>query len=365
MRVPFANIEATAAEVREESLAALARVYDRGSYILGPEVSAFEGECEAWFSPGAKCVGVSNGTDALVCALGALGIGRGHKVLTTPLTFFATVSAICRVGAEPIFVDVAEESYLIEPAPPTGPIPDAVVTVHLFGRAASVSGWGAVLPGVPVIEDAAQAWGALGAEGRVGALGAAGCFSFFPAKPLGACGDAGLIVTRDEAIDARCRSLRVHGRAEDGVFDAIGGNYRLDEMQAALLRVRLRKIEEWLSRRRNNARIYQSELEDLSGMVLPLPDTNSLTSAWSVFSIRVPERRDELKRYLASKGIGTAVYYPIPVHLQPALRGAWRSGQFPVAERLARELLALPIGPELDEAELGYVCDAVRAFFRS
>lgn len=365
MNVPFSNLAVLAAEVREDSLTALARVYDAARYIMGPEVAALELECEPWFQTGSSCIGVSNGTDALVCALRALGIGPGHRVLTTPLTFFATVSAICRVGATPVFEDVSETSYLLEPAKPSGPAPDAVVAVHLFGKTVDVSAWRSVLPGVAIVEDAAQAWGAVGSSGPVGSQGDLGCFSFFPSKPLGACGDAGMIVTKDALLAARCRALRVHGRSAEGVFDVIGGNYRLDEMQAALLRVRLAHVGRWLARRRQNAESYLRELTDVVGLVLPQPDPAESTSAWSVFSIRVPNRRDELRRFLASRGVGTAVYYSTPVHLQPAMQGAWQRGQFPAAERLSAELLALPIGPELTESDLSYVCDTVRAFFRA
>jgi dTDP-4-amino-4,6-dideoxygalactose transaminase len=364
VKVPFANLQAISAQVRDASLAALTRVYDSGNYILGPEVAAFERECQAWFTPDSSCIGVSNGTDALVCSLRALGIGPGDRVLTTPLTFFATVSAILAVGATPTFIDVCETSFLIEPALLTGPSPDAVVAVHLFGRVADIAGWRCALPGVAIVEDAAQAWGGVGDTGPAGTLGDVACFSFFPAKPLGACGDAGLIVTKDPALAARCRTLRVHGRAAEGVFENVGGNYRLDELQAALLRVRLPLVEQWESQRRNNARVYLGELADLPALILPSPDTATATSAWSVFALRVPKHRDRLRRYLAEKGIGTAVYYPTPVHLQPALHGAWELGRFPVAERLSSELLALPIGPELDELDLAYVCDVVQRFFR-
>lgn len=366
MKVPFANLQCLSARVRDASLAALTRVYDEANYILGPEVLAFERECQEWFSPTATCVGVSNGTDALVVALKALGIGPGHHVLTTPLTFFATVSAIRGVGATPVFCDVEEDTYLMNVQSSSNEShPDAMIAVHLFGRVADVGAWRARFPQIAVIEDAAQAWGGVGREGPAGTLGDLACFSFFPAKPLGACGDGGLIVTERRELAARCRSLRAHGRVSEGVFDEIGGNHRLDEMQAALLRVRLPLVREWGSRRRGNARFYAEALGGLQGLSLPSPDTRTSTSAWSVFSVRVPERRDGLRHYLTEAGIGTAVYYPTPVHLQPALGEAWQKGQFPVAERLSSELLALPIGPELTERELTYVCDAVRRFFRS
>lgn len=358
------DVGALSAEVRAESLAAMTRVYDSGSYIAGAEVLAFERECAPWFDGASRCIGVSNGTDALVCALGALGIGPGARVLTTPLTFFATASAIGRVGATPVFADVEPDSWLLDPAAVSEVRSvDAVLAVHLFGRVADVPALESAAPGAVVIEDAAQAWGARFDGKPVGSLGALGCFSFFPAKPLGACGDAGLVVTADAALEARCRALRVHGRETEGIFTSIGGNYRLDELQAALLRVRLERVRQWLTQRRRNAEFYLRELADISELTLPLADDARSQSAWAVFSVRVNGGRDALRQYLTERGIGTAVYYPVPVHLQPAMGGVWRPGQFPVAERLSRELLALPVGPELDERALGYVCENVRRFF--
>jgi dTDP-4-amino-4,6-dideoxygalactose transaminase len=364
MRVPFLDVAALSAEVREESLQALTRVYDRGHYILGPEVEAFEQECGAWFGDKARCVGVSNGTDALVCALTACGIGRGHRVLTTPLTFFATASAICRVGATPVFADVEEETFLMSAAAvdDVGPV-DAVVPVHLFGRMVDIGELRVRLSGVPIVEDAAQAWGATHQGEKVGTRGDAACFSFFPAKPLGACGDAGLVVTGRADVEGRCRGLRAHGREREGEFQRIGGNYRLDEMQAALLRVRLRRAEGWIERRRHHASIYIRELSSVEGLTLPRADTLTEQSAWSVFSLRIQEGREELKQFLSQRGIGTAVYYSTPVHLQPALSELIEPGQLPIAERLSRELLALPVGPELTTSQLEYVCESVRAFF--
>lgn len=364
MRIPFLNVAALSAEVREESLQVLTGVYDRGVYILGPEVEAFERECAAWLGGEARCIGVSNGTDALVCALTACGIGRGHRVLTTPLTFFATASAICRVGATPVFADVDEETYLLDAAgvAAAGHV-DVMLPVHLFGRMVDVRQLRALRPEVPVIEDAAQAWGATHGAENAGMLGDVGCFSFFPAKPLGACGDAGLVVTCNADIEERCRGLRAHGSAGLGEFDRIGGNYRLDEMQAALLRVRLRRARDWIARRRSHAKIYLRELSGVNGLTLPRGDTSAEQSAWSVFSLRVPEVRDGLRRFLAERGIGTAIYYATPVHLQPALSGIVEAEQFPTTERLCQELLALPVGPELTTAELDYVCHSVRAFF--
>lgn len=363
MRVPFLNVAALSAEVREESVEALTRVYDSGAYILGPEVAAFERECAPWFGETFCCVGVSNGTDALVCALLAAGVKPGQRVLTTPLTFFATASAICRVGATPVFADVDDRSYLMAP----GGMPEqniaAIVPVHLFGRMVNIAEWRAAYPEVPIVEDAAQAWGASRDDNWVGTVGDAACFSFFPAKPLGACGDAGLVVTRDAALAERCRAFLAHGRTRDGEFSLLGGNYRLDALQAALLRVRLRQVTSWLTRRKRNADRYLEALGGVRGLTLPLADTERDRSAWSVFSVRVADGRDALRDFLAKRGVETAVYYPKPVHLQPALRGLAEPGAFPRAERLCRELLALPVGPELHIEQLEYVCQCIEEFF--
>lgn len=365
MKVPFMNVAAVSAEVRDESLQALTRVYDSGNYILGPEVSALEQECQAWFVPGSDCIGVSSGTDALVCALRALGIGPGQRVLTTPLTFFATASAIGQVGAQVVFADVDPVTYLLDSAQVEADAHlDAILAVHLFGSLLDTAPLRILCPKAVIVEDAAQAWGAVSDGKRVGSLGEIACFSFFPAKPLGGCGDGGLVVTNDSVLGAKCRRLRIHGRSSEGVFDELGGNYRLDELQAALLRVRLRRVETWLQRRRRNARIYAEQLSGIEELSLPVADEQGHSSAWSVFSVRVKGRRDELRRHLTEHGVGTAVYYPKPAHLQPAMVGRWRKGQFPIAEGLCEELLALPIGPELGEGELTYVAECVSAFFR-
>lgn len=365
LRVPFMDLRIQAEALREASLAAFTRVYDSGRFILGSEVQAFEQEVQALLG-GVRCVGVSNGTDALVCALSALKIGSGHRVLTTPLTFFATASAILRTGAQPVFADVDERTYNLSLAScdERAPAPDAVIAVHLFGRPLPITPLRARFAGVPIIEDAAQAFGAATPKGPVGTLGRLGCFSFFPAKPLGACGDAGMVVTNDPELEQRCRQLRVHGRGASGLFETGGGNYRLDAVQAALLRVKLPLVQHWQGQRRANASFYRETLADLEGLILPPSDDETGSSAWSVFSVRVPARRDALRRHLAERGIETAVYYPQAVHLQPALQQlGYRRGQFPVAERLTQQLLALPVGPELEPAQRHHVVEVVRAFF--
>jgi dTDP-4-amino-4,6-dideoxygalactose transaminase len=363
MRVPFLNVAALSAEVRDESIAALTRVYDSGAYILGEEVAAFEAECTPWFGETFHCVGVSNGTDALVCALLAAGVEPGQRVLTTPLTFFATASAICRVGAIPVFADVDEQSYHMLPCGVPERDIAAIVPVHLFGRMVNIAEWRAAYPDVPIVEDAAQAWGAVLDGNRAGAVGDVGCFSFFPAKPLGACGDAGMVVTRDATLAERCRALLAHGRTRDGEFSMLGGNYRLDALQAALLRVRLRQVTSWLARRQRNAERYLEALKGIPGLMLPLADSEHDRSAWSVFSVRVTEGREALREFLAERGVETAVYYPKPVHLQPALSGLVQPGALPRVERLCRELLALPVGPELHVEQLEYVCSCIHEFF--
>jgi dTDP-4-amino-4,6-dideoxygalactose transaminase len=367
LKVPLFAVEKLSREVRAASIAAFERVFDGGNYILGPEVSAFEAEVAKLWRTERHCIGVSNGTDALVCALASLGIEPGHHVLTTPLTFFATISAIRRLGAIPVFCDVDERTFNLDVTSRLLPTPAAVVAVHLFGRPADVGAIRRECPGIPVVEDAAQSLGAEIDGQQVGALGELAAFSFFPTKPLGGCGDGGLVVTPDAELAARCRAVRSHGRsADEGTFGLIGGNYRLDAVQAALLGVRLAHVADWHMRRRANANYYLEALHDVGELVLPMRDTPTNTSAWSVFALRAPGRRDALRSFLTECGIGTAVYYPRAAHLQAAL-GAHqgREGQFPVAERLTGELLAIPIGPELSSNQREYVVDSIRRFFVS
>jgi dTDP-4-amino-4,6-dideoxygalactose transaminase len=340
---------------------AIRRVVRSGAFVLGGEVADFEAELAAYL----ECryaIGVSSGTDALVCALSALGIGPGDEVVTTPFSFVATAEAIQRVGARPRFVDVEEETLQLDAACVARRIDSrvkAIVPVHLFGHVAAIPALG-----IPVVEDAAQAIGAR-VDGRaIGTLGALGCFSFFPSKPLGAFGDGGLVVTSDPALAERVRSLRQHGATRKHHYEYLGGNYRLDALQAAVLRVKLPHLNGWLTQRRALAGAYSERLARVSSVRLPItrPGTEP---AWAHYVIRVPpEKRDPLAAFLAENGVETAIYYPTPLHLQPVFASlGHRESDFPVAERAAREVLALPLYPELALEDLEYVVQCVERFF--
>jgi dTDP-4-amino-4,6-dideoxygalactose transaminase len=341
--------------------AAAARVLGSGRFILGAEVEAFERELAEAFGVTAA-VGLSSGTDALLALLLAVGVGAGHEVVTTPYSFFATTEAVVRVGARPTFADVEPDTLNLDPraaAQRFGARTRAVLAVHLFGRPASMAPLheACVAAGVPLLEDAAQAIGAVGVgSGRAAAL------SFFPSKNLGGFGDGGAILTNDTDLADAVRLLRNHGAAEKMWHQRIGGNFRLDELQAALLRVKLPHLSRWTSERRRLAALYRHRLADVP-VALPPPDEGAV---WNQFVIRVPaDRRAALRRHLDDRRIASAVYYPTPLHLQPALAFlGHRPGDFPNAERAAQESLALPIFPGLTDGDVGRVAGALADFFR-
>jgi dTDP-4-amino-4,6-dideoxygalactose transaminase len=353
--VPLLDLHAQNAPLREQLLASVARVLDGGSFILGPDVAAFESELAV--AIGARhIVAVSSGTDALLATLMALGIGRGDEVVTTPFSFYATAGCIVRVGARPVFADIERTSFNLDPAAASaacGPRTRAVIPVNLFGRPAN-------LPqvSVPVVEDAAQALGTPRSDGL------ARCYSFFPSKNLGGFGDAGAVATDDEALDDRLRLLRTHGGRPKYVHHAVGGNFRMDTLQAALLRVKLPHLADWSVRRRANAQRYR----DLFATTPGIPDDLVLPEdvpghSYNQFVIRAPAR-DALRVHLANNRIGTEVYYPIPFHFQPCFRDlGYQEGAFPLAEAACREALALPIFPELSEAQQGQVVKEIAAFY--
>ena len=360
-RVPLLDLHALHRPLEDELRSAAARVLASGRYILGPEVAAFERELAAAMGV-ADAVGVSSGTDALQALLLGLGIGSGDEVITTPYSFIATAEAIVRVGARPVFADVEPETLNLDPraaAQRFGARTKAVLAVHLFGRPAPLGPLGdaCARAGMALLEDAAQAIGAAG----VGS-GRAATLSFFPAKNLGGFGDGGAVVTNDGALAEAIRQVRNHGASEKTRHDRLGGNFRLDELQAALLRVKLPHLPRWTSERRRLAALYRERLAGLP-VALPPPDEGAV---WNQFVIRVPaDRRAALRRHLDARGIDSAVYYPIPLHLQPALAFlGHRPGDFPHAERAAEESLALPIYPGLTDAALSRVADALGDFFR-
>jgi dTDP-4-amino-4,6-dideoxygalactose transaminase len=352
VNVPLLDVPAQNGPLRAEILAAIARVVDGGQFILGPEVETFERALAA--AVGARhAVGVSSGTDALLVALMALGVGPGDEVVTTTFSFFATAGVISRLGARPVFVDIEPDTFNMDPAQAGAAVTSrtkAVIPVHLFGRAAT-------LPpvAVPLVEDAAQSIGATPLAGW------AGCLSFFPSKNLGALGDAGAVYADDDAAADRVRLLRTHGGRPKYVHHAIGGNFRLDALQAAVLGVKLPHLAAWTAARRRNAERYRNLFAAVRAPIR-LPD-DAPGHIYNQFVVRAP-RRDALRAHLQHNGVGTEVYYPIPFHLQPCFRElGFVEGALPHAEAAAREALALPIYPEMTEAQQAHVVAQVAAFY--
>jgi dTDP-4-amino-4,6-dideoxygalactose transaminase len=371
VKVPLLDLQAQFAAVEADVRRELDEVFATQQFILGPKVERLERELAA-FCRTRFAVGVSSGTDALLAALMALGVGAGDEVVTTPYTFFATVGAIARLGARPAFADVDARTMNLDADAAaqlvaSRPRVKAVVPVHLFGRVAELAPLerAAKERGVPIVEDAAQALGAEGGGRRAGSLGAIGCFSFFPSKNLGAFGDAGLCTTGDEALAARLRLLRAHGSSPKYFHSIVGGNFRLDAVQAAVLLAKLPRLEAWTAARRANAAAYRAAFEraGLAPAPIALPPDDA-GHAWNQFVIRTP-RRDELMRHLAAREIQTEIYYPRPMHLQECFAAlGHREGDFPVAEACARDALALPVHPELPAGAIDYVVSAIAEFHR-
>jgi dTDP-4-amino-4,6-dideoxygalactose transaminase len=356
MTIPHVDVKAQYAPLLDELKERLAAVLDSGRFILGPEVRAFEEEAAAYLGA-AEAVGVANGTDALVLVLEALGVGAGDEVVCPAFTFYATAEAISRVGATPVFCDIDPATLNLDPADVAGRVTErtkAILAVHLFGRPAEL----AALPaGLPVIEDAAQAFGATSGGRRVGALGAAGTFSFFPTKNLFGLGDGGLVTTSDPALADRVRLLRFHGSRDKERFDAIGMNSRLDEIQAAALRLFLGHLDGWNAARREAAARY-AELG--LGEVCELPEDEP-GHVYHMYVVRSPER-DKIAAALREAGIGCATYYTTPLHLQPVYAAlAHRPGSLPETERAARETIALPLWAGIEAAQQEEVVATIRA----
>ena len=356
MRVPLADLKKQHAPLRAEIDRALARVIDSGHFILGPEVDAFEREA-AVVGGAAFAIGMSSGTDALLAALMALDIGPGDEVITTGFSFFATVAAVVRLGATPVICDIGDDLNLDadKALARVTPRTKAILPVSLFGRRAAVDKLAA--SGVAIIEDAAQAYGApdVGRGARIAAL------SFFPSKNLGALGDAGGVLTDDAALADKLRLVRAHGSRPKYHHLIVGGNFRLDALQAALLRVKLPHLAGWNQARRKNAARYLEALAGIADLTLPEPTPDHI---WHHFVIRSP-RRDALRAFLKDRDIETEVYYPEPLHLQPCFANlGGRPGDLPGVEAAARESVAIPVHPELDEDQQAWVIESVRQFFR-
>lgn len=351
--------------IRDEIREAIDEVLSTQQFILGKKVEALEAEI-ARYCGVRWAAGVASGSDAILLSLMGLGIGAGNEVITTPYTFFSTVSSITRLGATPVFADIDPRTYNIDPAYVSRRITDrtrAIIVVHLFGQTAAmdeISG-AARRKGIPVIEDACQSIGALYKGKRAGSLGEAGCLSFFPSKNLGGYGDGGMIVTNDAELVSSVRMLRVHGGRERYYHDVVGINSRLDSIQAAVLLVKMRHLEQWHERRRANAAYYDRELSRIPGVTVPAIEPGN-TSIYNQYVIRVKER-DALKAFLQESGIGCEVYYPVPLHLQKcfAFLGG-KEGDMPESEAAARETLAIPVYPELASAQKEYVVSKIREF---
>ena len=368
MRVPLHDLEAQYRPLRDEILAAITRVCDSQRFIMGPEIESLEDELRPLM--GVKhAIAVSSGTDALLLALMALDITVGDEVVTTAYSFFATAGAIVRVGARPVLVDIDPATFNLDPAQVAAaitPRTKAILPVHLFGLSADLDPImeAAARAGVPVIEDAAQAIGSTYKSRPAGAIGAFGCFSFFPSKNLGAFGDAGLLTTEDDALAARARLLRTHGMQPKYVHHLVGGNFRMDALQAAVLRVKAPHLPAWTEGRRANAARYRRLFlaAGLAGAVTLPFEPADRTHIFNQFVVRVPER-DALKRHLDDQGIGNEIYYPVPFHLQPCFADlGYRRGDFPHAERAAGDSLAIPVYGELTAAQQETVVSAIGQF---
>lgn len=361
------DLRAQHATIRSEVMAAVERVVDSQMFVLGPEVA--ELECElAGYCAAPYAVACASGTDALILAMRALGIGPGDEVITVPFSFYATASCIALTGARPVFTDIEPDTFNMDPRAlertlERHPRAKAILPVHLFGACADMDAINDLAGGrgIPVVEDAAQAIGAEWKGRRAGSLGRIGCFSFFPTKNLGGGGDGGLLTTADRTIAERLRSLRVHGSKQRYFHEELGMNSRLDALQAAILRAKLPYLDQWTAARQAHAAQYAELLAGVP-VILPATAPGCTRHVFNQFTIRAP-RRDELRQYLAEQGIQSETYYPLPLHLQQCFENlGYRPGDFPVSEAAARECLSLPAYPELPAEDLETVAAAIRTF---
>lgn len=389
MEVPLLDLKPQYQALRVEIEAAIREVCASQAFILGPAVKSLERRIAA-YSGCSHGVGVSSGTDALLIALMALEIGPGDEVITSPFTFFATAGTIARAGARPLFCDIDPVTFNLSPAAvrhfiaercearegvlrhrATGGRIAALMPVHLYGQVADMTPLLEIARehSLPVIEDAAQAIGAKDAAGRrAGSIGDVGCLSFFPTKNLGAFGDAGMCVTNDASLAERLEILRVHGGKPKYYHSVIGGNFRIDELQAAVLNVKLPHLDAWSAARQRNAAFYDRAFAAAglgAEVCTPTPAPASARHIYNQYVVRARDR-DALRQHLAERGVGSEIYYPVPLHLQPCFAYLEHHvGDFPEAERAARETLALPIFPELTERQLQYVVDTIADYYRS
>ena len=382
LKVPLLDLKRQYEPLEKEIVEATLGVFKEQRFILGPQVE----ELEARIAEYCQCkyaVGVSSGTDALLISLMAAGLRHGDLVLTTPYTFFATAGAIARIGARPVFVDIHPKTYNLDPSLIGNSILSlkeaerdrlkAIIPVHLYGQCADMESIGGIAQqhNLVVIEDAAQAIGAEyefsnGQVRRAGSMGDYGCFSFFPSKNLGAFGDGGMVTTNNENVYERLKSLRVHGAKPKYYHKIIGGNFRLDALQAAILKVKLRYLDEWTEGRQRNAQLYRDYFIEagLEGRYIELPIEKEKRHTYNQFVIKVKEHRNELREFLRQQGIGTEVYYPVPLHMQECFSYlGYRPRDFPVSVEASEKTLALPIFPELTNGEIEFIVKNIRRFF--
>jgi dTDP-4-amino-4,6-dideoxygalactose transaminase len=371
-QIPLLDLKTQHRDIRDEIIPELMRVIDSQMFIMGEEVQKLEEElapyCGARFA-----IGCGSGSDALFLALLAMDVGHGDEVLTTPYTFFATAGAIVRAGARPVFVDVEPDTFNMNMASArealaAHPAIKAIIPVHLFGACADMDTLMHMANerGVPVIEDAAQSIGSEYKGRRAGSIGSIGCFSFFPSKNLGGYGDGGMLTTNSEEWNSKLRALRVHGAPNKYYHEWVGVNSRLDAIQAAVLRVKFRHLDSWTEGRRKNAAQYRTRLAELGVPVIaPIERDYANRHIYNQFVIRA-ESRDRLQVFLKDHGIGTEVYYPLPLHLQHCFDNlGYRKGDFPVSEMLAGDALALPVHSGIAGPEILHVCETIRAFYAS
>ena len=375
MKIPFLDLRPQFEAVRDEIKAAVCEVIDSGQFILGPKVEELETEM-AKFVGVDHAVGVSSGTDALLLTLMALGVGPGDLVVTTPYSFFATAGVVARLNATPVFVDIASDSFAMDAESlrksadtNTDNVWRAVLPVHLYGQCADMDPINSIAKRckVPVVEDAAQSIGAQypseNGSKKAGGMGLAGCFSFYPTKNLSAIGEAGLVTTNDTDFADRLRKLRNHGMEERYYHAAVGGNFRMDAVQAAALLVRAKRLDEWNAERREIAAYYDAHLQ-VEGLRCPPLMYTRQDHVYHQYVITVSERRDGCRAYLNEKGVGTEVYYPVPFHLQECFASlGYTHGDFPNSEHAADHTLALPIYPGFTRDMQDYVIEQIAAFY--
>jgi dTDP-4-amino-4,6-dideoxygalactose transaminase len=366
MKVPLLDLKLQYAPIREELRAAVERVLDSQQYINGPDVKQLEAAIAA-YSGCQRGVAMSSGTDALLCSLMVLGIGQGDEVICPPFTFFATAGSIARTGAHPVFVDIEPDTFNIDPRlieRAITPRTKAIMPVHLFGQCADMD---PILDiarrhSLRVIEDAAQAIGAKYKGRPAGSMGDFGCLSFYPSKNLNGLGDGGLILLQDSELADKCLVCRDHGQKVRYYYEFVGANFRLDSLQAAGLLVKLKYLDGWAARRVQNAKLYDELLAGCDAVVRPRIRPENF-SVYNQYTIRVRSRRDELQKFLQENGVGSCIYYPVPLHVQECFWNlGGKPGDFPQTERACAEVLSLPIFPELVPEQIAYVADCIKKF---